>query len=677
VSIVSPFPRTVGSPSSGGGTSGAPRRGSGVWLLPLVVFGFFLALTFGFWRAELRIETNPASHAPAYVLWGGLAMSVLMSAAVFQALLHRSRAQAQTLQQLDAIESLNAISTAISAQLSAGTALDALAGAAHRLLRMDRAVIGMYDPEKRTLEVVAAAGTVPADFPKTFRLVDLPASSYCLETNTALFEEDTRRPTRPYGTTAVQAFVARALILIPLRLESRPIGLLTLSSSDPREFTRLDRRIGELLGAQASVVLSNQQLYHTMRSALEASQRLLRQRQALSAAAAIQAHDAVEGCLDQIVRLMPSVIGAEVCGVTLVTGPNLDSVLVAVSPPYERIIGQRTGPNELANEAFATRQPLDVPNAHADPRVHSSWQNIPGLGSLLYIPMFRTDREPLGILALARQQTGPFTQEQVELAQAFSSLAAVAVENARLLEQTRSDAAAKTMLLRELNHRVKNNLTGIVALLELDRPPMDTEASDWLNRATDRIRAMAGAHQLFTGGLERVPLTSLVAQTVAACSASRPPGVTVDTDLDQVQVTLGPEQAVALAMVLNELCYNAMVHGLRGGGALTIRARGGTHDTPALDAASGGALAGERVMIEVADKGERGANGRAAPQPEGQPEPPVDASVRTPPGNGTGFGLELVEGLVRRELHGTFELRPGEQGGTVAVVEFPLTPGEQ
>jgi two-component sensor histidine kinase len=131
-------------------------------------------------------------------------------------------------------------------------------------------------------------------------------------------------------------------------------------------------------------------------------------------------------------------------------------------------------------------------------------------------------------------------------------------------------------------------------------------------------------------------------------------------------------------MVLNELCYNAMVHGLRGGGALTIRARGGTHEAAALDA---GAATEERVVIEVIDSGGRlNGNGRTAPSGEG---PPVSASavaappVRPPPGNGTGFGLELVEGLVRRELHGTFELRPSEQGGTVAVVEFPLASGEQ
>jgi GAF domain-containing protein len=638
-----------------------------VWLLPAAVFAVFVGLTIGFWRAEMRVVGNPASHAPAYLLWGGLAISFLISGAVFQVLLHRARAEAQTLKHLDAIESLNAISAAISAQLSSGTALDALVAAAHRLLRMDRAGIALLDPEKRVLNVLAVAGEVPPEFPRSFQLADLPASSYALETNTNLFEGDTRRPTRSYGSRAVETFAARALILIPLRLESKPIGLLTMSSSAPREFTRLDRRICELLGAQASVVLSNQQLYQTMRSALEASQRLLHQRQALSAAAAFQSHGAVEGALDQIVRLMPSVIGAEVCGVTLVSGPNLQAVLAAVSPPYERLVGQRTGPNELSNEAFARREPLIVPDARRDPRVHTSWQNVSDLGSLLYIPMFRTDREPLGILGLARQQTGPFSHEHVELAQAFSSLAAVAVENARLLEQTRQDATAKAMLLRELNHRVKNNLTGIVALLEMDRPPMDAATSDWLDRATDRIRAMAGAHQLFAGGLDRVPLASLVTQTLTACSASRPAGVTLSTDLGTVNATLGPEQAVALAMVLNELCYNAMVHGLRAGGALTIRARGVTDD--AATASAGPAAGGQRVVIEVADSGGGAARGNGHPAPG-------DAARATLPAAGTGFGLELVEGLVRRELRGTFLLRPGEQGGTVAVVEFPLAPGE-
>jgi two-component sensor histidine kinase len=579
-------------------------------------------------------------------------------------LLHRVRVQRQTQKHLEAIESLHAISTAIGAQISAGTALDALASAAQRLLRMDRAAIGMLDAADRTLHVVAAVGAVPPEFPKLFRLVDLPASSYCLETDTITYEGDLRRAARRYGPQAVRLFGAVSLILIPLRLENRPIGLLTLSSSRPRGFTDLDRRICELLGSQASVVLSNQQLYKQMRAALESSQRLLQQREALSAAnAAIKAHDAIEDSLAQIVRLVPAALGTDLCGLTLLEGPNRESVLAAVSPPYEKHVGTRIESSPLSEEAFETRKPLIIPDARTDSRLHPAWRDAPFIRSILYIPMFRSDGQAMGILALARKQTGTFSQEQIELGQNFSALTALAVDNARLLEQTREDAATKSVLLRELNHRVKNNLTGIVALLELNRPPMPADVRHWLDRLTSRVRSMAGAHQLFTGRVERVSLDSLVPSVLAACMVNKAPGVRVQTELQVAELTLDPEQAVALAMVLNELCYNAMIHGLRDGGTLTIRARDGTQSEGSSQ---------HRVVIDVADDGSGCCDAAGASSESCAPAALVGASNR-----GTGHGLELVEGLVTRELRGTFALRPGPGGGTVATVEFPLAGAEQ
>jgi two-component sensor histidine kinase len=652
------------SPANGPAGWAASRRLGEAFVLTAVLMAVLCSLTLGLWRAEVRIDPGLSNRAPTYVLWGGLAISLLMSGAVLQALLHRARVQDQTQKQLVAIESLHSISTAIGAQISAGTALDALAIASHRLLRMDRAVIAMLNDQDGTLQLVAGGGAVPPDFPKVFKLKDLPASSYCLQNNVNVYEGDVRRPTRSYGSDAIKAFEARSLILIPLRLDNRPIGLLTLSSSRPKEFTDLDRQIGELLGSQASVVLSNQQLYQQMRSALESSQKLLRQRQALSAAYAIQCSGAIEDALSQIVSLVPAAIGTDVCGLTLVVGPQRESVLAAFSEPYGKLVGRPITPTPLTDEAFAGRKPVIVSDARHEPRLHSAWANIPDVGSILYVPLFRADREPLGMMALARHQTGSFSQEQIELAQTFSSLAALAVENARLLEQTREDGETKTMLLRELNHRVKNNLTGIVGLLELSPPSMPAEIREWLNRAMDRIRSMAGAHGLFVGGVGRVPLESLVAQTLSACVVNKPAGVSVNTDLNGVRRTVGPEQAVALAMVLNELCYNAMVHGLRDGGTLTIKVREGK---------ASAAASGQTVVIEVADNG-LGCCKPGAGAALRDCEVAVPSSVAS---ESSGHGLELVKGLVRRELRGTFALRPADGGGTTAIMEFPLPREEQ
>jgi two-component sensor histidine kinase len=479
-------PQSNDSPAGASVPKTSGRNSAGIWLMTFALWAVLAGLSVALWWTDLSDRTLP-SLAPIFVLCGGLAISVFMPLAVLQMLLTQARREEQTQRHLEAIESLNAISTAISGQIGSGTALHELAAAAGRLLAMERSGVCLLDEAHRTLEVVAAAGDMPEKFPTLFRLDQLPACDYSIRTNSVVFEDDIRTVTRPYSLETVRMFGVVSMILIPLQIEGRPIGLLTFSSSHPNRFTYLDRRIAELLGSQASVILSKD----------------------------------------------------------------------------------------------------------------------------------------------------------------------------RLIDQTRRDALAKTTLLRELNHRVKNNLTGIVTLLELNVPKMPPEVRKWLDRATDRIRAMAGAHQLFTGGMESVGLEELVVQTLSALSVSKPPNVTVRTDLDEVRVSLDTEQAVGLAMVLHELCFNAMVHGLRDGGVLTIRA----HKSNGTVAAG---QPGGIVVIDVIDDGVGCWHARV---PESDHLAPL---VERCDISGTGHGLELVGGLVKRELRGKFLIRPGDEGGTVATVEFPL-----
>jgi two-component sensor histidine kinase len=209
------------------------------------------------------------------------------------------------------------------------------------------------------------------------------------------------------------------------------------------------------------------------------------------------------------------------------------------------------------------------------------------------------------------------------------------------------------MLLRELNHRVKNNLAGIVALLSMGQPEMSVAAQRWLDRVTDRVRVMAGAHQLFVGDAEAVPLRHLVERMVSSLAVARAPGVEMRIELGAApDVELRTEQAISLAMALHELCYNAIIHGLHGAaGFVTLRTR---------EAAPG------RLAVDVIDTGRWREPDVAAH---------ADADGNGRPGAGaTGIGLELVRGLVSRELHGHFSLEhaPDGDGGTVATVEFPL-----
>ena len=143
----------------------------------------------------------------------------------------------------------------------------------------------------------------------------------------------------------------------------------------------------------------------------------------------------------------------------------------------------------------------------------------------------------------------------------------------QLHEQAGRDADAKAILLRELHHRVKNNLAGIVGLLSMHEPDLTPSAQQWLSRVRERIGTMARAHDLFSGGIERVNLQQLVQQVLPSLSVLTPPGVVVKVNIGELDVSFDTPRAVSLAMVLHELCTNALVHGLAGSGTLTISAR--------------------------------------------------------------------------------------------------------
>jgi two-component sensor histidine kinase len=270
-------------------------------------------------------------------------------------------------------------------------------------------------------------------------------------------------------------------------------------------------------------------------------------------------------------------------------------------------------------------------------------------------------------MSLIRHAPGPFSPEMRELADLLAARAAVAIETARLHEDALRAAQAQAMLLRELNHRVKNNLASIVALLAMDRPPMPADALAWVNRVGDRIATMARTHELFIGGNDRVELRDLVARLLPALTLIKPRGAEVQTDFEGPKVELDTERAVSLAMVLNELCWNGLEHGTPEDGVLRIRGRA-PHD--------GG------LVIEVEDQGRGkmsgadhgiGGHGDTVSGADGNGHGSLVAGA---PASGRGTGLRLVEGLVSRELRGRFAVARTAAGGTVARVEFPLEHGE-
>ena len=104
-----------------------------------------------------------------------------------------------------------------------------------------------------------------------------------------------------------------------------------------------------------------------------------------------------------------------------------------------------------------------------------------------------------GALAIYGHPGQRFDAETVDLITDFACEAALAIENAQLHQATQQSLEAKSVLLSELHHRVKNNLQTVASLLSLAlRHSKTEEAANTLRESYNRVRSIAGAHDLLS-----------------------------------------------------------------------------------------------------------------------------------------------------------------------------------
>ncbi len=128
----------------------------------------------------------------------------------------------------------------------------------------------------------------------------------------------------------------------------------------------------------------------------------------------------------------------------------------------------------------------------------------------------------------------------------------------------RDSVQEKDLLLRELHHRVKNNLQVITSLLDLQsREIKDPKALEKFQDSQDRIRSMALIHEQLFGAqdLGLVDLRTYLGLLIANLEQSHvdPPGrITVSAVIDELRLDL--DRALACGLIVNELVTNAIKH---------------------------------------------------------------------------------------------------------------------
>lgn len=133
----------------------------------------------------------------------------------------------------------------------------------------------------------------------------------------------------------------------------------------------------------------------------------------------------------------------------------------------------------------------------------------------------------------------------------------------RAEEHLRQALAEKEIMLREIHHRVKNNLQIVLSLINLECAMNGEDAGGGLQRTCSRIRGMALIHEQLYGSINLAvlpvagyiaSLADLVAKTHRGCSSAP------DVKLDVCDITISLDRAVPLGLILNELLTNAYKH---------------------------------------------------------------------------------------------------------------------
>jgi len=148
-------------------------------------------------------------------------------------------------------------------------------------------------------------------------------------------------------------------------------------------------------------------------------------------------------------------------------------------------------------------------------------------------------------------------------------------ERRRAEEQLRASLADKEVLLKEVHHRVKNNLQVITSLLSLQSEHIrDPHALDIFKDSESRVRSMALIHETLyrSGNLSRLDvsdyLKTLVHDLVGFYGGGSSP-VRLQTDIEAIE--LGLDTAIHCGLLVNELVSNALKHAFPGGRGGTVR----------------------------------------------------------------------------------------------------------
>jgi two-component system NtrC family sensor kinase len=258
-----------------------------------------------------------------------------------------------------------------------------------------------------------------------------------------LAESEAYRAGDPQRCALVDLGGAHSAIQVPLCKDATVLGVMALYRQEVRPFSEKQSAMLQNFGAQAVIAMENARLMTETREALE---------QQTATAELLGVINSSPGDLapvfDAILEKAHSLCGAAAGALLTFEGAEYRVAAVHVTTPLGEYWSQGSRqplppidedspiPRLIRGEQFIHVADATTDRSYRDSERYRKLVDLARMRTLLVVPL-RKDDAVLGVITAFRQEVRPFSDKQIALLQNFAAQAVIAMENARLLTETR------------------------------------------------------------------------------------------------------------------------------------------------------------------------------------------------------------------------------------------------
>jgi len=262
----------------------------------------------------------------------------------------------------------------------------------------------------------------------------------------------------------------RSFLLVPLLRDRTPIGLISVTRAQPGRFAAHHIQLLQTFADQAVIAIENTRLFNETREALE------RQTATADILKVIASSPSdVQPVFDAIATSANRLIGGYSTSVLSIVDDTLHlSALTPTSPAADAAL-KASFPRPLSTQPWAepTRKGeiVHVPDIETESAVPAHLREVwrmRGFRSFILVPL-RRDRASIGLISVTRKEPGSFADHHVQLLQTFADQAVIAIENARLFNETREaleQQRASADILRAISSSVADTQPAFDKILD-------------------------------------------------------------------------------------------------------------------------------------------------------------------------------------------------------------------